>query len=71
MKSKEIQMARARSKEYLNADTAITDNLPSDLEVVLDDEAAPGGPSSETTARSLRTTSGFASASSTAPVTAS
>ena len=71
MKSKEIQMARARSKEYLNANTAITDYLPSDLEVVLDAEALPGGPSGETTARSLRTTSGFASTSNKAPVTAS
>ena len=63
-------MARARSTEYLNADTAITDNLPSDLEVVLN-EAAPGGPSGETTASSLCTTSGYDSASNTAPVMAS
>ena len=62
-------MARARITEDLNADTAFIDNLPSDLEAVLD-EAAPAGPTGKTTASSLHITSGFESASRAAPVKA-
>ena len=60
-------MAHARNTENLNADTAVIDNLPSDLEAVLD-EATPAGPSGENPTGSLCITSGF---DRTAPVTAS
>ena len=69
-KEKCLQVARARNTEYSNADIAIIDKLPSDLEVVVD-EAAPAGFSGETTVSSLHITSGFDSAPRTAPVTAS